>query len=777
MQIIGSAPPQPSKEDLLAALKETVKQMIAQDVSAEIEPERQDLYRKVLKNDFYWRGLQFLKGTRSVDGNFGYTPVGLPKTGEDNAGIYDYVQNIYRGDGKKFIAVLGQRSPNVKAEADDPHDEESIRRAHMADTAASILDARWDSDLVNMQIVQGCWTSGPQFLYTPYVADGDKYGWREEPQYETQSVPTGDPTYNCVNCGAQTPPASVNPQQPACPQCGAAHGPEDLQQDSMDIPQMTGMQKYPNGMVELHLCDLFTVTVPFHTKKIEDAIWLSYDSEEYKGTLLRIYPALAESGESGGDGDNSNGPQSRAQQASPSGSSRQSANMWPYQRIWFKTDAYLSVKDKELRQLLAAHFSDGLKVTLVKGEAVQLENEKLSDVWAVIKPEASKYLYCDPSGQDMIPAQDLTNDMVNIAAETLTRGLSVTFMDSTLIDGKLWSERQAKPVEVMPVLTNGEPIGNRIFESQPAQFSNQMAPFLSGIQQQSREIVGVLPAIFGGDGGANQTARGAELQKNAALQQLATVWLGMRKGWEKGRTNAVKQLARYGAGTLTGTRKNGAAGSEALLLDVAELKEDGWHFEAEEAIPETWGQKRDLWMFQLEKPQPIIDAMGLLSPLNLELNASLMGFEGQYIPGLDQLYKVRGDIQQLLKQKVVQVNGGTQPSIPVDEWEDDHQAAVNVIKAWCLSPAGIREKQSNLDGYSNVLAFGKAHEALIPKPPGPPPPPPPGVSFTGKLEDMPQLVAPVLASHGVTVPPPPPTPPVGTVPPSGPVQPPVQTTP
>ena len=63
-------------------------------------------------------------------------------------------------------------------------------------------------------------------------------------------------------------------------------------------------------------------------------------------------------------------------------------------------------------QELTQMFPDGMKVTLIEGEVIDIENEKLTDVWSYCKPETSQYIYADGMGLDMMGAQDLKNDFL-----------------------------------------------------------------------------------------------------------------------------------------------------------------------------------------------------------------------------------------------------------------------------------------------------------------------------------------------------------------------------
>jgi hypothetical protein len=96
--------------------------------------------------------------------------------------------------------------------------------------------------------------------------------------------------------------------------------------------------------------------------------------------------------------------------------------------------------------------------------------------------------------------------------------------------------------------------------------------------------------------------------------------------------------------------------------------------------------------------------------------------------------------------------GQPQPSIPPDPFEN-HGLVAGVAAIWMISKTGRDTRNENPAGFANVQAFWQAHQALaVPPPPPAPPPPPPihgAVSWTGKLEDFPNLVPEILQGSGL----------------------------
>jgi hypothetical protein len=92
----------------------------------------------------------------------------------------------------------------------------------------------------------------------------------------------------------------------------------------------------------------------------------------------------------------------------------------------------------------------------------------------------------------------------------------------------------------------------------------------------------------------------------------------------------------------------------------------------------------------------------------------IFGMDSWTIPMLNNRDKVYATISKLLQAAptVNPMTGKTEPSIPIDIFEDDHMTSANVIKEYCQTEQGRANKESNPEGYSNVIAWGMAHQEL-----------------------------------------------------------------
>ena len=764
---LGAAPPVPDTEQLIAMLGKPLKDQALQEVLDDTDTDKVAQYANARRNYLMYRGQQFLapawaNGTADFQSVGGYGSGSVQGAGQGGDGAaYCYTNNIFRGNGRKFIAVIGQRAPNVTALADDPTSDKGDRAARNANKLNSILDSWWNSDERMMEVALEIFTTGPAYLYTPWNADGDLYGWREEPVYNSSPEQFGEEQHSCIQCGNTEPPA----QDGNCPKCSVPRGPEDtVPPESIDLPaqpQVEGTKKYANGRVECHVFGVLYVTTPFYTKDLKRCPWLSLEMEEHKGILLRRFSQLRKKmgeldGTAGiGSGAGAYGKQSRDIVMSPTASPKQMSNSrWTFTRIWLNVWMYEQIKDDDIRAKLYENFPDGLKITMVSGEIVDLENEKLESVWAVIKPEAGEGINIDPIGQDLVSSQIMTNQSLNIGMETLERGIQMILADPRVWNFEQMRKRTSKPAEFIPALPAiGDNLQDSFFATPPAQMSSQQVPFIEMQRSQASENIGITPTIFGG--GDSSTAREAEIKKNAAMMQLGISWTYIRKGFECAKTNGTKQLAKYGPAVVQEGK---------LIVEMADLLEAQWRYEADEAIPQSWGQQRDLLLFMMEKPPQVLQDWGYNHPDNIGKAKSLLGMSGWYTPNVEDIEKFKDVIAELLQAAPVQnppaQPGGQpdiQPSIPADEYEDNHVLASSFVQAWAQSEQGRTARKENPNGYSNVIAWGKAH-AVMANPPAPPPPiQQPRLSLSADLTKLPpQQADALMADFKLAVPPTPP---------------------
>lgn len=707
----------------LDTLKKNIKDLISNEILLETDREKVYQYAEARKNELYFRGQQYLypvmRGGLIADWNSTSGTVEYGRTPAERDAQYDYVLNIIRGDGLKFVAVLGQRGPNVKARARCQDSEELMARVRKADKCADYLRTIWEVERTQRQLALSLWKNSTTFLYTPWVTNKEKYGTHEEPNFEMQTQELFPSAYTCSQCGTQSSEATVpdnGPDSlPSCPACHASLFPWNKQPAvTGEVPVQSGVTPYDRGTVECHLATIFEVTVPFYSKDLNEAPWLWYEYEEHKGTLLRAFPSLrarlGSSGEWDGDdsGTSTQGRLSRDTASSPTGAYvAPRRGRWLYQRFWLRPSMYELISNDQSRQEIQNQFPTGVKITMVNGEVVDLTEERLDEVWAMVKPSVSEYIFADPVCKDYMGIQDLVNDLYNITVETMERAIPFLIVDPTLIDVDILSKRSGYPGEFVPARPG---VGARLADGMQRAPTASVDPGLinwgDAVQEKGRELIGITPPMFGG-GEPSPTAREAEIRKDQALQQLSTVWNEMRSGWAQAFKNGARQLAKY---SLPGGENLGDYDQETA--DFSELLEGGWTFETEEAMPMTWGQKRDILLYILQQGPEAWRLFGLENPMNAGEFHEVLGLSNWKVTNEDDRAKALRIIKLLSQQSPVMGPMGPQPSIPPDQFEDNHDLVVAIVRAWAQTQGAADLREKNPDGYTNVMAWGTAHAQM-----------------------------------------------------------------
>ena len=781
-----------SKDEMLELVKEPLTTLVQSDIDEDLDPEKIQTYINARIGNLYWKGKHY--NSLTLKGNqLSFTAIGTPNSTntplDDDGGLYDTVINHYHGFGKKFVAVVGNKPPNCKAVADNPEDQESEKNSRVADVAIRVLGSWWDEERLNRRMVKGMWNTNTQFGHVRYVADAERFGTTEVPQFSLVDQEMAPAGYECPQCGARVPqpdmeapqgapmgrapspapdgsgsgvsglddlpglgpslppPGSGAPDLPnmgepgggviPCPGCGALLGPETFKPAvTTQVPQQTGSKSYPNGRIDLSIYDVLSVTVPTEATSLDDCMWLRLEKEEHRGKLIAKFPKLADkirksdagSGTGSTSASQSTGLTARTERDSIHSNSYPRKNLITTSYYWVLPGMYQLIVDEPLRKAIEKVYPTGLRITRVLDEIVDLTEEKLRDVWDYCQPDTSDTILAAPIGQDFIAIQDSYNDSTNIGIETFTRGLPTSIADSSVVDFEKLRSKSFKPNEMIPSRPNmGKNMKDAIASLPKAEMSDQMVPFNQKLLDDGMTITGMLPSVYGGEG-VSQTAHEAEMKRNQALQQLNIPWDEIRQFWARIKMKGVKQLARFGAKMeiAPGDAKKGFG---ADVLDVSELSEDGWHVEAEESFPMTWGQRRDQINMAMQSPNPMaMQVLGMLSPQNAANIQELLGFPGWFIPGYDLLMYVQKRIRELLQSPPMQqfdpMTGQpiTLPSIQPDPFvENNHQVIAEIIRGWCTSPAGLKAAEKNQPGYQNVVAYGGIHEQLLAAAMAPPP--------------------------------------------------------
>lgn len=698
MEVLGPASPSPSPEDLIKFLSPHLSKVISAELSDEADIDRIWILRKIHKNYLYYRDLAYF-APALYQGLVEATGLDGSLVPDVSAGVYDYTQNIYRGYCRKLEAVLGTRIPNAVAVPDDPSSEADQTAARAANDAAQYIRQHCDLQCQILWLVFKLFNFGTSFWHVEWEIDGDLYGWKEIPQ-------TGEET---IQAGQDDP--DLNGGFP------------------LQVPQDLPPQRVPKGSLRINIEDASEVSVPLDAsglKGISDCPWLRFEREMPKSKCLKKWgrkKLLSQKDkDSSFDSETSSllyGESVRSSMASPVGLVRpRRESRWTVIDEFWTSQQYEMVDDDSARGVLAENFPDGLQITAVRGTVVELQPKKLTDEWQECQPEPTARIMADPLGDDWVVTQDILNNLLNQQNEAVERSNDPGFADPRFVDLDAWQRRRTTPGDLIPAMRPvGGSLADLVYRPAPVEFSEQIPTFRSQVEQTSKETSGLTDEVWGGDTN-DPTARQTELKTNAAIRQLGVIWVMIGKSLEQLYKKAVHLLSENEDGILSFSKKNQFGKFDTVAIEMAALRGGSFHFTADEAIPMTWGQQRDLLMWMLDKPEEILKAWGLDDPLNIDEFKTLLGMPGMRVPHLDSREKGMDVIQKLLESAPSPgapgpdgSPGPPQPSVQPD-WEDDFKFMSDLVKAYLTN--NFRLKDANPDGYQNIVLYGQACEAKIP---------------------------------------------------------------
>lgn len=654
----------------------------------------------------------------------------------DNNGVavkFNIPVNLIGGDSYKFVAVMGNSAPRVKAVADDPRNQQDLHAANGADVNLRDLWKCWKADQKQRVLAFHLYTTGPIYGRTVWVTDGRKYGKTVEPQVDLQQQPQAD--------GSTVP-----------------------------FPVQSGVQEYENGDVELHLYSVLEIEHPYMAKDLDECPYLKCEVLRSKWDLLAAF-----GGEDGKPGpldqyrdsdvpdddvpsSSTTAAEARESVATPSGTGRaRRKDMWRFREWWLQPFQYEAIAEPGVRAILKRQYADGLYVAKVGSLTVKIDNRRLTDEWAVCKTGRGERIVEDAICTDVVPITRAIDDLANMAQETVLRAIAQTIVDSQLIDRDAMRSKEPIPGEIiLTAMPADGDITKRVVPLPVARVSDQLVPVINQWRQWMQDITGIRPELSGG-GQPTSTYREAKQRKDQALMQLSPQAQEMQYFWQRVGENGVRMRAKYGSGTVKASRK-GAYGTETDVVDMAQLQDAGWHVEADDNFPMSSSDRFDkMWALLKEFPPEVQQALSIMDPINLEQTLELLQIPGYESVVEDHKRKTLADVAQLLAAEPVDGPPGTdgqpgpkQASIAPSPY-NNHQFVAQFLQTWLISETGQKENNARPSGFENVVLYWQAEQQLA-QPPQPPAPPPikGTLSLSGKLEDLgPQVTNEALQGAGL----------------------------
>lgn len=735
-------------KEIVERVGEPLKDAIYKELELPAESNRQAQIATAKRNLLYMQGKQYLAPQMSSDGrSWDWRPVQLDdKDGKKKKFASTY--NIVSADGVKYMAVVGQRSPNVKAVPLDPMRPNEVSLATDAQTAALYLHKLWDIRRRLKEIAFYQWSTSAVFLHTQYVADEIKYGVEQYPVIDTKPEVLRPAGMTCMACGMIS-------MATACPECGGPTDPFSYQDAiEVQVPFQNGVQSYAKGEVELEILTTFEVGHSFGARTLKECQFLTIDMMKPEWLLKSVY-SLDDRALAGGDvnrGSVTDAQAAKEAVESPNGVPcyDKVAGSILESRKYIRPLIYHAM-NAEQKKIMQTNYPTGALVTIVGNKVVRIEHKNMDDYVSICKTGTGPLISDPPLCNGIIPIQDDINDCANLGRETILRGIPKTLVDATLLSPQAIKENEAIAGELVRVkIGNGQSIGSLYGQLPVATMSEQMMPFIEWEREMSREIDGMQPAVYGG-GTPSTTFRGENQRKNQALMQLQPGFEELQSCVVVATKNGVKEMARYRSGEVKVTSRDPMVPTRRLQLE--RLQVNGWDMEADESAPVSVAEKQERISGISQENPALATTLGFSHPMNTGNMQVVFGVDGFYTPGAAQQKKAMATIQILLQEQGIDdvdpMTGAPlrMPSQMPDPYEfKDAAFMAEVFRAWVLSDAGQEMATVNPSGFENVKLFGGQLDLMavppMPMEPPPdgsaaPPPPPPNGAGPGPMPEAP----------------------------------------
>src|SRR5215471_2640000 len=677
-------------------------------------------------------------------------------TDDSDQSYYDKPINVFRAYLESIIAALSVTVPPIKCYPDDADDPLDLSTANAGDKIAQLVYRHNDVPLLWLHALFIYCTEGMVACYS-YPKEDESYGTYKKKEYE--NVSEVHQYTKCPNCGFQFNDQMMTPEMQAqtdamkdkaklaqdefmpddedvpvqdivqnngselCPMCIQLVTPE-LSQQTLIVTRLTGITNEPKTRICLEAYGGLYIKVANYAKKQPDTPYLIYAYETHYAMAIERYEHLASKKNellkkiktTTGVKD----PYETWGRLSPQYQGEYPINTVTVRNCWLRPAAF-NVLDEEDANELKKKYPNGAKVVLINDCFAEACNESLDDCWTLTYNPMSDYIHHDPLGLLLVSIQEITNDLVSLTLQTIEHGIPQTFADPAVLSFDAYRQQESIPGAIYEATPKtGQAIGNAFYEVKTATLSQEVMPFATNIQSMAQLVSGALPSLFGGALEGSETASQYSMSRAQALQRLQNVWKMFTIWWKQIFSKVIPMYIEECQEDERDVQRTKDGSFINVFIRKAEMegKIGKVELEANENLPLTWAQQKDVLMQLLQAQNPeILNILG--APENLPLIREHIGLVDFFIPGEDVVEKTNDDIKQLLNSTPIPsmdpMSGMPTevPSVQVDPDYDTPQISFEIIRKWVISEAGRQAKVANPEGYRNVLLYGMEHKQLM----------------------------------------------------------------
>jgi hypothetical protein len=514
--------------------------------------------------------------------------------------------------------------------------------------------------------------------------------------------------------------AAINAGKELCPACMMQMDPE-IKREKFIVTRLVGITTLPKSRICLEVYGGLYVKIPNYAKKQKDCPYLILSYENDYSMCVEKYEHLGSKKDKllkrikSGNQAGSYNQYDQWGRLSPQYQGEYPINVVTVNNAWLRPAKFNILKEEDAKKL-KKEFPDGAKVVFVNDEFAEACNESLDDCWTLSENPLAEFLHFEPVGQGLMSIQEITNDLVSLVLQTIEHGIGQTFADPAVLNFKAYEQTEVLPGGVFPATPkSGKSLQEGFHELHTATLSAEVLPFYNNIQTMGQLVSGATPSIFGGQlqGVGGETASGYSMSRAQAMQRLQNQWKVYTTWWKTIFGKVVPMYIKEVKDDERDVQRDDDGNFVNVLIRKAELegKIGKVELEANENIPLTWSQKKDIIEKLMQNANP--EVMKIINaPENIGQIHEYLGLVDFYVPDEDSVIKQYDEIKLLLNSEPIETGDPMMPEMPsveIDPLYDRHEVEFEIVRKWATSEAGRQTKTDNPVGYKNVLLHGNLH--------------------------------------------------------------------
>ena len=535
-----------------------------------------------------------------------------------------------------------------------------IQTAKASQKINELLDKHNDATLFWLHGLFTYVNQGQTFCYN-YTDEDFDYGSYSEPKYENEEI--GIENQICPICKTNIASKQIsdkerdeynpgpddvvshdylNTGQNLCPQCLIQVDPE-IQQDKMVVPRLVGYTSKPKSRQCMEVYGGLYVKVPNYAFCQDDCPYLCLSMEKHYSFLVKKFgkddPELGEKIRNNKGMSSFANAYDRWARLNPQYMGEYPTDTPTWNRWWLRPESFYSLSDEEDCKMLLKKFPDGVKIDYINDDFCCAVNEDLDDHWTTLKNPMSNYIHFEPTGEGVVPMQEVTNEMISLIIQTIEHGIGQTFADPSILNFEQYRQTEATPGQIFPaVAKGGKQVGDGFYQLKTATLSQEVMPFMQFVQDMAQMVCGALPSLWGGAApNSSKTLGQYSESRSQALQRLQNTWQMFLVWWKTIKGKMIPAFIECMVEDEKFVDKDEHGNFLNVFIRKAELqgKIGSIELDCSDQLPTTWSQKADKVMTLLMSTNPLVQE-AITAPENFQLIKDTVGIPEFVLPGETQ---------------------------------------------------------------------------------------------------------------------------------------------